>query len=202
MTSNINLKEIEQKAYGAFRQDGLSILFAGISLGIVAIFFIDVRHGWVFALGICIAVLMPEFLRSQLVYPRIGYAQFPRPKGIARHVATVCLAVICLILFYALGKVVRFNWLMPLFLAVVFSAVAFVAARRFGLIVYYVLTFVFLLSGFAGLGFTMRDHDPGWVTAFQLWGLAVILIPVGLVQLARFLRKYSKPERETKNDDI
>jgi hypothetical protein len=202
MMVGIDLKEIERKAYGAFRQDGLSILFAGISLGIAAIFFIDIRHGWVFALSICLAISVPEYLRGQFVYPRIGYAQFPRPKGMARHFIAICLAVTCLILFYALGKMARFNWLMPLFLGVVFSAVALAAAKRFGLIVYYVLTLLFLLSGFAGLGFTINGYHPGWVTAFQLWGLAAVLIPVGSVQLVCFLRRHAQPVKEVKNDNI
>jgi hypothetical protein len=200
MTTELNLKEIEQKSYRIFRQDGLSIFFAGVSLGIVAIFFIDVRHAWVFALGVTMAISMPEFLRRQLVYPRVGYAQFLRSKNIARHIIVICLAVICLILFYALGKVVRFNWLVPLFLGIVFSAAALAAARRFGLMVYYVLTFVFLLSGLAGLGFTMRGYGPGWVVAFQLWGLSAILISVGLVQFNLFLHKYPKLAEEANSD--
>jgi hypothetical protein len=195
------MKKIEQKACGALRQDGLSILFAGISLAIIAIFFIDVRHGWVFALGICLVIFMPEFLRSQLVYPRVGYAQFLRPRSISRHVITICLAVICLVLFYTVGKITRFNWLMPLYVGAVLSVFGFTAARRYRLIVYYVLSCAFLLSGIIGIGFTMRGHGAGWVVAFQLWGLSGIFIPVGLVQLIRFLQKYPQPEKEVSNDD-
>jgi hypothetical protein len=113
-----------------------------------------------------------------------------------RHVIAICLAVICLILFYAFGKIARFNWLMPVFLGTVFSVAAFTAARRFGLVVYYVLTFVFLLSGLGGLSFAMRDYAAGWVVAFQLWGLAVVMVPVGAFQFARFLHEYPKPGQE------
>ncbi|HEC03933.1 MAG TPA: hypothetical protein ENI81_10395, partial [Phycisphaerales bacterium] len=187
--TRIELRQIEQKAHRAFQQDGLNILFAGVALGVIAVFFIDVRHGWVFALGIALAVSMPAFFRRQLVHPRIGYAQFPQSKGMGRHIAAICLAVMCLLLFYALGRIEHFNWLMPLYLGTVFSAAALVATIKFGLSLYYVLTFVLLLSGLAGLGFTMRGHDAGWVVAFQLWGLAAILTPVGLVQLLYFLRK-------------
>jgi MFS family permease len=199
MMTRIELKEIEQKAHRAFRQDGLNILFAGVALGIVAVFFIDVRHGWVFALGITLAISMPTFFRRQLVHPRVGYAQFPRSKGMVRHITAICLAVVCLILFYALGKIAHFNWLMPLYLGIVFSAAALVAAMKSGLGVYYVMSFVLLLSGFVGLGFTMRGHDAGWVVAFQLWGLAVILTFAGLVQLLCFLRKYPRRSTEETN---
>jgi len=196
MTTQTDLNDIERNVRRTFQQDGLTVLFAGIAFAMIAIFFIDIRHGWVFALSIALAISVPELLRRQYVYPRVGYAQFLRPKGMARHVIAICLALICLILFYVFGKIARFNWLMPVFIGTVFSVAAFAAARRFGLAVYYILTFVFLLSGFAGLSFTMRDYAAGWVVAFQLWGLAVVMVPVGVFQFSRFLHEYPKHGQE------
>ncbi|MHC4324084.1 MAG: hypothetical protein ACYSUX_07410 [Planctomycetota bacterium] len=200
MTTQTDLNGIERKARRVFQQDGLTILFAGIALAMIAIFFIDIRHGWVFALGIALAISLPELLRRHFVYPRIGYAQFLRQKGITRHILAICLALICLILFYVFGKIARFNWLMPVYLGTVFSVAALIAARRFGLVVYYVLTLVFLLSGLAGLVFTIRDYAAGWVVAFQLWGLAVVMVPVGAFQFTRFLHEYKKPGQEVLDD--
>jgi hypothetical protein len=197
----VNLKEIEHNAHRIFRQDGLTILFSGIALGIIAIFFIDVRHAWVFAVGISLIISAPEFLRRQFVYPRIGYAQFLRSKGIARHVIAIFLAGICLILFYAFGKVARFNWLMPLYLGTVFSMAAFAAAMKFGLIKYYVLALIFLLSGLTGLSFTIRNFSAGWVVAFQLWGLAFLMIFFGAFQFTCFLRKYPNSAQEFSDSD-
>jgi hypothetical protein len=200
MTTQTDLNKIERKARRVFLQDGLTILFIGVAFAIFAIFFIDIRHGWVFALGTALAISLPELLRRQFVYPRVGYAQFLRSKDIAQHIISVCLALICLILFYVFGKIARFNWLMPVYLGTVFSVAAFIAARKFGLVIYYILTFVFLLSGFAGLSFTIRDHAAGWIVAFQLWGLAVIMIIVGAFQFARFLHEYPKPGQEVFDD--
>lgn len=199
MTTQTDLNKIESKARRVFQQDGLTILFIGIALAMIAIFFIDIRHGWVFALGIALAISLPELLRRQFVYPRVGYAQFLRSKSMVRHIISVCLALICLILFYTFGKIARFNWLMPVYLGTVFSVAALIAARKFGLIIYYILTFVFLLSGFAGLSFTLRDYAAGWIVAFQLWGLAVIMIIVGAFQFAWFLHEYPKPGQEVFN---
>jgi hypothetical protein len=196
MTTHTDLNDIERKARRVFHQDGLTILFTGVALAMIAIFFIDIRHGWVFALSIALAISLPELLRKQFIYPRVGYAQFLRSKSIARHVIAICLAVICLILFYVFGKIARFNWLMPVYLGTIFSAAALFAARRFGLVVYYILTFVFLLSGLAGLSFTIRDYAAGWVVAFQLWGLAVFMVSVGAFQFTRFLHEYQKPGQE------
>lgn len=162
MTKDINLKQIEQKAHRTFRQDGLSILFAGIPLGIIAIFFVDIRHGWVFALG-------------------------------------VTLAIIYLALFCDLGKGARFNWPMPVYVAITFSAAAFVAARKYGLALYYVVTLACLTSGLMGLVCTLSGYHPGYVTAFQLWRLAALLIVAGLFQFVRFLTKYARPTMEGRN---
>ncbi|UCE47701.1 MAG: hypothetical protein JSW47_19145 [Phycisphaerales bacterium] len=200
MMTRVDLRQIEQKAHRAFHRDGLNMLFAGVALGIFAIFFIDVRHGWVFALGITLAISMPAFFRRQIVHPRIGYARFPRSKGMGRHAAAICLAAMCLLLFYCLGNIERFNWLMPLYLGTILSGVAFVAAIKSGLILYYALSFVLLVSGLAGLIFTKRGHDAGWVVAFQLWGLAAVLILAGLAQLIGFFHEH--PERpEEKYDE-
>jgi hypothetical protein len=196
MKIQTDLDDIERKARRVFKQDGLTILFAGIAFALIAVFFIDIRLGWVFALGIALAISVPELLRRQFVYPRVGYAKFLQSKGITQHVVAVCLALICLILFYAFGKVARFNWLMPVYLGTVFSVAALAAARKLGLIVYYVLTFVFLLSGLAGLSFTMSDYPAGWVVAFQLWGLAVVMVLVGAFQFSRFLHEYPKSGQE------
>ncbi|MHC4206883.1 MAG: hypothetical protein ACYSTT_19680 [Planctomycetota bacterium] len=196
MTTQTDLNDIEQKARRIFQQDGLTIFFAGIAFAMIAIFFIDIRHGWVFALGVALAISLPELLRRQFVYPRVGYAQFLRSKGMARHVIAICLALICLILFYVFGKMARFNWLMPVYLGTVFSMASFIAARRFRMVAYYILTFVFLFSGLAGLSFTMRDYAAGWVVAFQFWGLAVVMVTVGAFQFTRFLHEYHKPGQE------
>jgi hypothetical protein len=200
MTTQTDLNKIERKARRVFQQDGLSILFIGVAFAIFAIFFIDIRHGWVFALGTALAISLPELLRKRFVYPRVGYAQFLRSKSMIRHFISICLAVICLILFYIFGKISRFNWLMPVYLGTVFSVAAFIAARKFGLVIYYILTFVLLLSGFAGLSFTIRDYAAGWIVAFQLWGLAVVMIIVGAFQFARFLHECQKPGQEVFDD--
>jgi len=189
-----DLNEINRKARQVYQEDGLTMLFAGVALAIFAGFFIDIRHGWVFAFGIIMFMLMTELLRRRFVYPRVGYAQFPRLKDPISHVITVFLVSICLALFYVFGKLARFNWLMPVYLGTVFSVAALIMARKFGLVIYYVLTFVFLLSGITGTFFTMREYAAGWVVAFQLWALAVFLVTIGVFQFASFLHKHSEPK--------
>ena len=59
-----------------------------------------------------------------------------------------------------------------------------------------VLSALFFSSGAVSLVFTIRGHDPGWVTAYQLWLLSGVLIALGMIQLIRFFSKYPKPKKE------
>jgi len=199
MKQNIDLKEIEHKAHRAIRQDGLDKAAAGIFLGIAAIFFIDIRFAGLLGLGTVIFVLLPEALRRKLIYPRIGYVKFQQPRGIISYFLIAFLVAVCLVLFYLLGKVARFNWLMPPYLGILFSGIAFISARKSATWIDYAIMVLFLLSGITGLAFTMSNHNPGWVTAYQLWSLALILIIIGLVQLFNFLHEYPEPKKEVLN---
>jgi glucose uptake protein GlcU len=199
MKQNMDLKEIKHKAYRAIRQDGLDTVAGGIFLAFAAIFFIDIRFAGLLGLGTVIFVIMPEALRRKITYPRIGYAKFLQPKGITNYLLIAFLVVICLVLFYLFGKVAKFNWLMPLYLSIVFSGIAFISARKRRTWIDYALIILFLSSGITGILFTMSNHDPGWVTAYQLWSLALILITIGVVQFFNFLHKYPEPKKEVLN---
>lgn len=197
MSTEINLKEIEQKTYHLVRQDGVDRIAAGIFLALAAIFFIDIRFAGVLGLGSVIYTVLPDAFRKKLTYPRIGYAKFlPASRTLWHHLLRIIMAIICLTLFYLLGKIARFSWLMPLYLGIIFSAVALIGVRKSGTAIDYILAVLFLSSGIAGLAFTISRHDPGWVTAYQLWGLAGILIPLGMIQLIHFLGKYPEPKEE------
>jgi len=58
---------------------------------------------------------------------------------------------------------------------------------------------LFLLSGAAGQLLVWRGHEPAITTAYQLWGLSLVLIPAGLVELALFLRRHPLPQKEAEN---
>jgi hypothetical protein len=110
-------------------------------------------------------------------------------------VARIFLTAGAIVLTALLGVFLILPWgkgLLALYLAVLLMAVALVAAIRTGLIFHYVYAAVFLESGFIGLWLAHLGLDTGRATAFQLWGLAALLIPIGLVRLIRFVRRYPR----------
>ncbi|UCG29726.1 MAG: hypothetical protein JSV53_09505 [candidate division WOR-3 bacterium] len=191
MTETIDVKHTENEVRKVLGQDGLDLIVGGLALALMAIFFVNIKHGWayVFAVGLHASVL--PYLRRKIVYPRIGYAQLPAVKmTILQHLLTVIVAAIALILFYVFGKDSRFNWVMPLYVGFVLSFISFVTAWRHKLPTYYLVTFIFVISGIIGIILTRAGHPAGIVTAVQLWILSVILVLMGVVRLLLFKMRY------------
>jgi len=191
MTETTDIRSTEEKVRRILGQDGLDLVVGGLALALVAIFFINIKHGWayVFAVGLH-ASLLPYF-RRKIVYPRIGYAKLPVVRmTVLQHLLTVIVAAIALILFYVFGKDSSFNWIMPLFVGIVLSFMSFVTALRHRLRTHYLITVIFVVSGVIGIILTRSGHRAGMVTAVQLWILSVILLLIGLVRLLLFKMRY------------
>jgi len=191
LTEIIDVRSAEDQVRRALGQDGLDMIVGGLALALVAIFFVNIRHGWayVFAVGLHASVL--PYLRRKIVYPRIGYAKLKAVKmTVLQHLLTVIVAAIALILFYVFGKDSRFNWIMPLYVGTVLSFISFVNAWRHKLSTYYFVTGIFVMSGIIGVTLTGAGHGAGIVTAVQLWILSVILILIGIVRLLLFKMRY------------
>jgi len=191
MASMNDIECVGNKVRRILLQDGLDLIVGGIALALVAIFFVNIRHGWayVFAVGLHASVL--PYLRRKIVYPRIGYAKLKAVKiTVLQHLLTVIVAAVALILFYVFGKDSRFNWIMPLYVGFVLSFISYMTAVRHKLPTYYLVTLIFLLSGIIGITLTRAGHPAGVVTAVQLWILSVILVLIGIVRLLLFKMRY------------
>jgi len=191
MTETIDIKSTEEKVRRILGQDGLDLVVGGLALALVAIFFVNIRHGWAYVVAVGLHASLLPYLRRKIVYPRMGFARLPTMKmTILQHIVTVVIAAIALILFYIFGKGSRFNWIMPFYVGIVLSFMSFATARRHRSPTYYVLTVIFCVSGIIGIILTRMGHAAGIVTAVQLWILSVILITVGLVRLLLFKMRY------------
>ena len=191
MVEAIDLKGTEEKVRRILGQDGLDLIVGGLALALVAIFFVNIRHGWAYVVAVGLHASLLPYLRRKIVYPRMGYARLPTMKvTILQHLVTVIVAAVALILFYIFGKVSNFNWIMPFYVGVVLSFMSFVTAMRHRLLTYYVVAVIFCVSGVIGIILTRIGHAAGIVTAVQLWMLSVILVTVGLVRLLLFKMRY------------
>lgn len=199
MMDPVVVKEVEKRARRALRQDGLAIIIAGVAFAIIAPFFLDERLGFLLILGTGLYVFLPEILRKRFVYPRIGYVKFKEKKAKPwkLHISTILL-----VLFVIVLKLNAYNWLLPLYLGVVFGVIAFAIGYWYKTVIEYIISAFMLLSGVLGIIATTYGNDPGIVTAVQFWGLAAILIPIGLFRLTRFLRIYPIPSEDVSSSEV
>ncbi|MHC4557702.1 MAG: hypothetical protein ACYTFW_11235 [Planctomycetota bacterium] len=199
MVFSIDITKIKRQSYRVIRQDGLSDICAGLMLGIMAVFFLDFRYAGALIVGCSMQTIILPICRKKITYPRIGYVNFPGrtdKKSLIVWDIAVPLIVVGMIICVGIWAA----RLLPLCLGIFLAGLTFPSACITRYLLDYLLVVLFLTSGLIGLILIWRDYDPGTATAYQLWGLSGILIPAGLVQLIRFLRKYSKPEKEVYNE--
>lgn len=201
MVFSIDMRRIKRESYRIIRQDGLSDICAGLMLGIMAVFFLDFRYAGALIVGCAMQTNILPTCRKKFTYPRVGYVKYPGradKKSLIVWDITVPLVVVGLII--CVGIWVR--PLLPLCLSIFLAGLALSGARITGYVLDYILVGVLLASSLIGLILIRLGYAPGLATAYQFWGLSTILIPIGLVQLVRFLRKYPETIKEAKNDNV
>jgi hypothetical protein len=200
MTQEINLKELEKKAYRDSQQDGLMEVMMGLILMTFGGFF----YSPIFAFYILLIVFsgkIMEFVRRRYTYPRIGFVKFhgENPKDALTGVLLFELAVIVIMftLISISGNVMDYSqWVKwsPLFFGLILVGPFAHAQSRSGNIRYYGYA---ILSVILGLFFSLVEFGSGG-TGLILYLVIIggFLVLSGLVIFIRFLRKYPLPERE------
>ena len=192
MTQRIDLKEIERKTRITLHQDGLDEILVGLSLGIMAIFFLDFRLSIAMIAGCAIQILLKPACRRRITYPRVGYAKLPEPKDKATGRKIFVIAIVLVLIGTGLFFVSQLRWLLPLYLGIVLAGVILAQVWRNANTYDYFIIGLFLASGLIGLLLVSLDFEPRVASAIQGWGLAGLLIPIGIVRLNLFLHKYPK----------
>jgi hypothetical protein len=210
MTEQINLKEIEQKAYRSTFQDGLLDIVWGII--ILGMGFSPTLKNWGvlkpfnFLLMPLLALLIFGLGKKYITIPRIGTVKFgPKRKQTKKNIlifAAILFPIQVILIILAQNGSFPFNYLKnssnlitPLFIAtfciIFFALLAYIIDfPRFLLIG--VLMSASLVSAeilYPSLGTPLDGLIP-----FSISGLIVLLI--GLVVLTRFLQKYPKVTEE------
>ena len=200
MTQEINLKEIEKKAYRDSQQDGLMEVMMGLILMTFGGFF----YSTVFAFYILLIVFsgkIVEFVRRRYTYPRIGFVKFHRenPKDALTGVFLFEFAVIVIIftLISIFGDVKDYSqWVKwsPLFFGMILVGPFAHAASRSGSIRY---TGYGILSVVLGVFFSLIEFGSGYTgLILYLVFIGAFLFLSGLVIFTLFLRKYPLPAEE------
>jgi len=182
-------------------QDGLDEILVGLSLGIMAIFFLDFRLSIAMIAGCAIQILLKPACRRRITYPRVGYAKLPEPKDKATGRKIFVIAIVLVLIGTGLFFVSQLRWLLPLYIGIVLAGVTFAQVWRNVSTYDYFIIGLFLVSGLMGLLLVSLDYEPRVASAIQGWLLAGLLIPIGIVRLNLFLHKYPKLAKEANDGE-
>jgi len=189
MTQNLNLKEIEKKAYRDSQQDGLMEVMMGLILMTFGGFF----YSPIFAFYILLIIFsgkIVEFIRRR----------YTNPKDALTGVFLFEFAVIVIIftLISIFGDVTDYSqWVKwsPLFFGMILVGPFAHAASRSGSIRY---TGYAILSVVLGVFFSLTEFGSGCTgLILYLVFIGAFLFLGGLVIFSLFLRKYPIPVEET-----
>jgi hypothetical protein len=194
MTQNINLKEIEKKAYRDSQQDGLMEVMMGLILMTFGGFF----YSPVFAFYILLIVFagrIVEFIRRRYTHPRIGFVKFHKDDlkdaltGVFFFEVTVIVIMFTLISLF--GNVKDYSqWVdwAPLFFGMILVGPFAHAQSRSGNVRY---TGYAILSVILGLFFSLAEFASG-STGLILYLVLMggFLFSSGIFIFAMFLRRY------------
>jgi hypothetical protein len=205
LENNVNLKEIERRAFLSYHKDGILDIYLGMGIAMTSsIFFFESYP--VPTMGGIIALLPILYASSKKQYtlPRLGYVKFSETgKGRARSSLTLAItlgvvsAIAGLFTFYSvLSDGASWIWLfidnwkitLALLTLVVFSLFGYVSDLK-RMYYYAIVSFLVFLSG---LFFPLAGH---WLILM----VGGIIFLNGLIHLYRFTQEYPL-EKETKNE--
>jgi len=197
MSQNINLKEIERRAWTSYFQDGLWDIFMGLlmlTMGIRSI----TDNVW-FTLVILAAVLAAVIGKKFITVPRIGRVKFgparkAKQQKLMAAVGIAVIATIVLLLLASLGLAPSQAVTAPILVICVTIV--------FGLMAYYMdfkrLYAYGLLFAISMALWETLDSPIGPI-AFSISGGIALLI--GLAVLIRFIHKYPRTAEEVYSDN-
>lgn len=200
MATEINLKKIEQESRLILYQDGLDEILVGLSLGIMAVFFLDFRFSIALIAGCVIQILVKPFCRRRITYPRVGFAKLRKYRDRIPGGVILILAMSAVAAGAGLFLVSQLRWLLPAYIGIVLAGITFFQIWRTANFYDYFIVGLFLASGLFGLLLIVFSYRPEVATAIQGWSLAGILIPIGVIRLNIFLRKY--PGKSIEDTDV
>ena len=187
MSDPVSLEQIERNAHRTFNQDGLLYLFMGLLFALIGLSFYDQRFS--FLGGMAALLIFPmELFRRKVTYPRVGYARFKPPEGLARGILGFMVVAIAVLVVFAFAGNGRFAQYLPVVISVVMGLAFFFGASIAGLRLRdWVVIILMISSGVLAIYFFDDWHT---AVAVQFWFIAVLLLIIGVTDLIRFLRKY------------
>lgn len=205
MRQQVDLQEIEQKAFRDSQQDGLMEFVMGICLLAMSTRLISRVLIGMFPIAMLLFKPALEAMRKRFTYPRIGYVKLipDKPKDAISGIALITLIVIAVmaVAFILLADIWDFNlWLkwVPVWAGVVLAIMFVSLVSKSGTNRYYIFALYSLIAGFVLAIVPFAEVETG--TLFYFLAMGLLLTPFGLVLFIRFLRKYPTPIKELSNE--
>jgi hypothetical protein len=163
--SEINLKEIEKKAYTSFHQDGIIDIIIGFCAIVFGIIFYYEPAMYFFFLGLFIAATpIYILLKNRITAPRIGFVRF-KPEREARIKQLMGIIVMITVLAVIVTNAI---WIMSAMKVLPKWLITFLDQ-------YYMVYFGIILSAIMIIGAFMAD-----LKRFYVYGIVVLATFVGL----------------------
>lgn len=208
MAQNIDLKELEKKAWTSYFQDGLLdiaigtiMLAAVLSSTLDAIGISDeVRIAIYIPLMVVVPSIIVIFGKRHITVPRLGVAKFgPHRKARNRIMIAglvglqlMLLAMLLLQWVYDVGSGLLGSIVVALNILAAFCLIAYLLDYKR----MYAMGILFAMS--EPVIFYLKNHSDTVYTGFIAYGIpAIIVMAMGFIVLQRFMRKYEKPSGET-----
>ncbi|MHC4109662.1 MAG: hypothetical protein ACYSUY_01220 [Planctomycetota bacterium] len=204
MEQQVDLKEIEQKAFRISQKDGLMEFVMGICLLAMSTRLFSRVLIVMFPLAMFLFRPALIAMRKRFTYPRTGYVKLveDKPKDAIAGITVITLIVIAVlaVAFILLADVGDFGlWLkwVPLWAGVVLAIMFISLAAKSGTTRYYIFALWSVVYGIVLSILNFKPIETG--TLLYFFAMGALLTPSGLVLFLRFLRKFPKPDEEINN---
>jgi len=199
MTNEIDLEEIERKAWMSYFEDGLWDIFLGLFVfGWGLMMLTDIA--WLAGAWFVVFYTTILGLKKRITYPRMGYVKFGRKQTrlTAKFILLgVILMLLGLLVFWLFNTGSRPQWLSEYFLLLFGGMIAIVVS----LIGYWIKVsrlFMYAVLIFAASALNQWCNIP---LKFGLIVAGSLIMLLGVAVLIRFLRTYPIPAMEQSNDN-
>lgn len=195
MTKQLDMKEIERKAYTSYHQDGLIDIFAcvyivGFSIGILLDYIWDFSFG-VLIPGFLVVLVVPLWIaaKRKITVPRVGYVNFGT-RGKSKMTAIFLgILVLGVAFFFAFSLYLESSWLRFIIdngmIAIGIGALTVCSLFGYATGIKRLYAYGIVALALFAVGYFFEIFF-----AYIVFALGLIVLSAGIVLLVRFVRKY------------
>ena len=200
MTQNINLKELEKKAWTSTFEDGITDIGIGLILVLTTICqtFDDARF-YLYALFI-VPALFVTAAKKYIITPRMGLVKFSRARNRKRYMLYLIMTIsIAFLLILTVKGLFQQLPMTPVIVGAIVFFIPCLIAYFLNFDRMYIYAVLFTLS-FALNEITIANTGVIASGAYAWLISGIIMVVIGVVYLVRFLKKYPLPVKGVYHD--